>query len=95
MELLGHYLPAQKTPVFEVKKERVAYWISKGAHPSNTLARLLKKSGMDGMDKFMERYAKQKPKNEVPVEAPKPAAAPAEAKKEEPAKEAPADKPAT
>ena len=100
MELLGHYLPAQKTPVFEVKKDRVLYWISKGAQPSNTLARLLKKNGVEGMEKYIERYAKQKKRGEEAAAAEAPKAAPAaEAKKEEkPAEdkkeEKAADKPA-
>ncbi len=69
-EILGHYLPSRETPVFECKTERVAYWVSKGAQPSDTIARLLKRhSGMKEMDKFIVRYAKQKPRKEVPVEA--------------------------
>lgn len=76
-EILGHFLPAQKTPVFECDKERAKYWVSKGAHPSDTVARLLKKNGVEGMDKFITRYAKQKSKNEQPEAAPAPAAAPA------------------
>ena len=83
LELLGHFLPAQKTPVFEIKKDRVEYWISKGAKPSDTVARLLKKNGINGMDKFIERYAKQKKKGEEAAAAEAPKAAPAEAKKEE------------
>ncbi len=69
-EILGHYLPNREKPVFECKTERVAYWISKGAQPSDTIARLLKRhSAMKEMDKFIVRYAKQKSRKEVPVEA--------------------------
>lgn len=75
-EILGHYLPNQKKPVFTYEKERIVYWISKGARPSDTMARLLKKDGMEGMDKFIVRYAKQKKRGEQPEEA-APAAAPA------------------
>lgn len=95
MEIVGHYLPANDPVVFQVKTERVEHWVAKGAVPSDTLARLLKRNGVKNMDKFIQRYAKQKSKSEQP-EAP--AAAPkAEAATEAvaPAAEAaPADAPA-
>ena len=84
-EVLGHYLPSREEPVFECDTERVAHWISRGAVPSDTLARLLKRAGAKGMDTFIQRYAKRKPKKAPPEEAaPPPAAAsaPAEVKKE-------------
>ena len=82
-EILGHYLPALKAPVFEVKQDRVTYWISKGAQPSNTLARLLKNAGMKNMEKYMVKYAKQKKKGEeaAPAAAPIATAAPAKEEK--------------
>ena len=86
-EILGHYLPQRDPKVLEVDKDRVQFWVSKGAIPSETLARLLKKSGVTGMEKYMGRYTKQKPKNpeaEAPAAAPAPAA-PAEAPAEAPA----------
>lgn len=83
-EILGHYLPAQKTPVFEVKQDRVMHWISVGAQPSDTMARLLKRAGMKDMEKFMARYSKQKSKSAEPEVAAAPTVAPA------PAAEAPA-----
>ena len=79
----------------KLETERIQYWIGKGAIPSNTAARLLKKNGMKDMDKYMDTYTKKKSKNEAPPEvvAPTPAvqAAPAEAAKEE---AAPAEAPA-
>ena len=88
LEILGHYLPSRETPVFECKQDRVEYWISTGAQPSDTLSRLLKRAGMKNMEKYMQRYFKQKSKS-APVEvaaapAPAPVAAP-----EAPAAEAP------
>jgi small subunit ribosomal protein S16 len=83
LEILGHYLPSREQPVFECHQDRLEHWISKGAQPSDTMARLLKKAGAQGMDKFIVRYAKQKSKKEA--EAPK-AATPAPAA---PAAEAP------
>ncbi len=76
-EILGHYLPAGEKTIFEVKKDRVSHWIKQGAQPSDTLARLLKRSGMEGMEKFILRYSKKKEKN--PAEVVAAPAAPVEA----------------
>ncbi len=63
MELLGHYVPSVNPKIFEFKKERIEYWISKGAKPSDTVASLLKNAGMKGMEKFIsERNKKRKKK---------------------------------
>lgn len=73
LEILGHYLPTQKVPTFSVDTKRIEEWISKGAVPSNTVARLLKREGVKGMDKFVLRYTKRRSKNapaEVPAAAP-------------------------
>lgn len=90
-EIIGHYLANRAESVFKCDTERVAYWVSKGAQPSDTMARLLKRSGMEGMDKFIVRYAKQKSRKDPPPEA-APAPAPAPAAAEAPV--APAETPA-
>ena len=87
-EYLGHYLPTRNPHEFEFNKERIAHWMSVGALPSNTVARLLKNAGMDGMDKFVESYTKKKKRKEVPEEAAPPPAAPAPAATETPAEKA-------
>ena len=66
LEVLGHYLPAQEHPVFECDAARAEHWVKQGATPSDTLARLLKKNGVKGMDSFIHRYPKRKSKKEVP-----------------------------
>jgi small subunit ribosomal protein S16 len=63
LSILGHYLPQQDPPVFQVKEEEISGWIKKGAIPSDTAARLFKRSGMKNMDKYIRRYAKRKVKN--------------------------------
>ncbi len=68
-EIFGHYLPSLKKPEFTVDTERIAYWISKGAKPSETVARLLKRSGMEGMEKFITRYTKRKSDATIAAEA--------------------------
>lgn len=90
-EIVGHYLPAQKNPVFKFEAERIEHWISMGAIPSDTVARMLKREGMKGMDKFITRYSKRRSKNAPPEEA-APAAAPAvPADEAAPAAETPAE----
>ncbi|MSR67402.1 30S ribosomal protein S16 [Candidatus Peribacteria bacterium] len=73
-EIVGHFIPNRETPVFECKQDRIEYWISKGAQPSNTLARHLRRIGMKNMEKFIIKYAKQKSKSEVPAPVAAPAA---------------------
>jgi len=93
-EIVGHYLPTRNPAEFEYNKERIEYWISQGAAPTDTMARLLSKSGMKGLEKFTESYSKKKKRNpseeEIaaanPPPPPPPAAEPApveEAKPEE------------
>lgn len=47
IEILGYYdplAPAEKQVVME--RERVQYWLSVGAQPSDTVANLIKKAGI-------------------------------------------------
>ena len=76
LEIVGFYLPTGEKPEFHVEKERIALWLEKGAQPSNTVARLLKKEGMSGMEKFIQTYAKRISKKAPPKEADLPAPAP-------------------
>lgn len=102
--VLGHYLPTRDPAVVECDNEKAAEWVKKGAVPSDTCARLLAKNGVKGLEKYISRYTKKRPKKEPPPEAappppPPPAAeaapeAPAEAEKPAepaPAPEAPAE----
>ena len=49
IEHLGHYDPLEpdQSKQFVVKQERVVYWLGVGAQPSQTVAGLLKKAGID------------------------------------------------
>ncbi len=76
LEIVGHYLPARDPVVFEHDDAKIQEWIKKGAIPSDTVARLLRKSGMKNMDKYIQRYVKRRSKKAPPEEA-APAAAPA------------------
>ena len=41
VEILGHYSPRSKPAVVEVNKERVDYWIRRGARPSDSVRTLI------------------------------------------------------
>lgn len=42
IEVLGTYDPRNKEKRFVGKKERIEYWLSKGARPSETVSQLLR-----------------------------------------------------
>ena len=44
IEELGTYLPQKKGDKYTLDLERVAYWLSKGAQPSETVASFIRKS---------------------------------------------------
>jgi small subunit ribosomal protein S16 len=46
LEIVGRYNPQTDPSTIEVNEERVKDWISKGAQPSPTVARLLKIKGV-------------------------------------------------
>mgnify|MGYP002725543280 CR=1 FL=1 len=89
LERIGHYLPTRDPVEFDFDQKRIEHWISVGAIPTDTVARLLSKAGVKGLEKYQDRYTKQKKKKEVEEEpAPAAPAAPAE---EAPKEEAPVE----
>lgn len=42
IEILGQYDPSKVTDKVQVKKDRLSYWLSVGAKPSDTVKHLLK-----------------------------------------------------
>lgn len=107
-EVLGYYKPALDPKIIKVDLERVKHWLSQGAQPSDALAVLLKKEGLEGMEKYIAPRDKQrKKKGEQPEDAEQsgasseakaedkpaaPVAAPAPAE-DKPVEEAPAEEP--
>ena len=83
LELLGTYNPHEK--VLKVKKDRIEYWISKGAQASPTVNNLLVNHKIWDKPKVQSWKPKVKPKTEAP--AAKAEAAKAEVPKEEPVPE--------
>jgi small subunit ribosomal protein S16 len=51
LEELGYYDPANKNTDLQLnlKKERIEYWLSVGAQPSDTVQNLLKKAGVSAV----------------------------------------------
>jgi len=43
VEILGHYNPRTRPALVDVQKERVDYWIGKGAQPSDSVRTLIKR----------------------------------------------------
>jgi small subunit ribosomal protein S16 len=41
VEILGHYNPRTRPALVDIDRERVAFWISKGAQPSDTVRTLI------------------------------------------------------
>ena len=75
-EILGSYRPADEGKPFQVDLDRVKYWLSKGVQISDSLAVLLKKKGVEGVDQFIEPRDKKRKSKKEPKEAPAPVAAP-------------------
>jgi small subunit ribosomal protein S16 len=54
VEIVGHYNPIRIPKVLEINAERVRYWLSVGAQPSDTVASLLKRQNiLDGDGKVV------------------------------------------
>lgn len=50
LEIVGSYNPRTEPFTFDVKEDRLYYWMSTGAQPSESLVKLLKSTGV--MDRF-------------------------------------------
>jgi small subunit ribosomal protein S16 len=46
VETLGHYNPLTSPATIKMDAERVNHWLTRGAQPSDAVARLLRKSGL-------------------------------------------------
>ena len=55
IEMLGHYNPIAEPAELVVDKEKALEWLAKGAQPSDTVKRLLRKAGViSGLDASAE-----------------------------------------
>jgi small subunit ribosomal protein S16 len=46
IEIIGFYNPRTEPATMEIDQERARYWLSKGARPSDAVARILAKVGV-------------------------------------------------
>jgi len=90
IEYLGYYDPKPTPSVIELETDRIKYWLSQGAQPSDTVKYMLIKKGIMEADKVKKVYKKLPGKKKQARAAKDGEAAPkAEIKKEA---EAPAKK---
>ena len=69
IEILGHYNPRTDPPTLVIKEEeRLFYWLSVGAQPTDSVKRILESKGILG--KKAEAPAEEAPQPEAEVEAP-------------------------
>jgi small subunit ribosomal protein S16 len=73
IEQLGFYNPGTNPSTFEVDKDRIKYWLSVGAQPTYTVARLLEKAGLykSFKKKFNKKAGKKKKDQAAAKEAKK------------------------
>jgi len=55
IEKLGNFIGGRKDETLALVKDRIVYWISVGAKPSQTVARMLAKNGVKEAEKFIEK----------------------------------------
>jgi len=77
LEVLGHYNPRTEPSTITLKEDRIFYWLSVGAQPSDSVARLFKQLGTDeryarfkdgeDIEKLMEEYTKVEESRNIDV----------------------------
>lgn len=93
IEALGYYRPAIEGKDLKINSERIKYWLSMGAKPSDSLAVLLKKENFEKMDQFIAPRNKKKKKKEESKTASVSETKKSKTEKQEPAKPAEPAKP--
>ncbi len=71
LEILGFYNPRMNPATVNLKKERIAYWLSKGAQTSDTVHNILVDHGVLKGEKVKTVRRKKVVAEEKKVEAPK------------------------
>lgn len=59
VEIIGNYNPRTNPETVVINEDKALHWLSKGAQPTDTTARLLGKAGI--LDKY--KLVKEKPKS--------------------------------
>ncbi|MEM7201870.1 MAG: 30S ribosomal protein S16 [Planctomycetota bacterium] len=73
IETLGYYLPKEKKEAEQVKlnAERVSYWISVGAQPSETARSLMRRAGIELPTKARKKPTKKRKAKAKPFSPPR------------------------
>ena len=64
IENIGLYDPRQNPPLVQIKADRVNYWLTVGATPTDSVGRLLKMAGIT------DKYYKQRKQTKTPEATP-------------------------
>ena len=88
VEIIGHYNPRTEPATLEIDKEKAAGWLSRGAQPSEAVARLLVRQGIIERAEKVERAGDKAAKADKAVKAKKAAEPEEKAVKAEKAAEA-------
>lgn len=88
LERVGHYNPLSNPKELVLEQDRVKHWITSGAQPSQTVARLLAKEGIKEVEKFIKDIPSKPSKKELEAEKAKEEVAKAKAEAEAASKEA-------
>ena len=68
VEIVGQYDPASKDKNINLNEERIKYWISVGAQPTETVHRILFKQGLYDIDPPKRITVEKKPEAEAAPE---------------------------
>lgn len=92
IEMIGAYNPRNEPSTITLDRERLDYWVARGAQPTNTVRKLMRAETLTPAEaaKAAEEAVREAPPDPEPTPAPEPAAeeAPAE---DAPAEDAPAE----
>ncbi|MCK4331510.1 MAG: 30S ribosomal protein S16, partial [Dehalococcoidia bacterium] len=71
IEVIGHYNPLTDPETFSIDEERAKKWLGHGAQPTDTVARLLSKSGIieKAEPSFVKRSESASPKTTTKAKA--------------------------
>jgi len=58
IEILGHYNPRTEPPTVKLDSDRVKYWLSKGAQPTESMGKLLVFTGIKEKVTYPEKAPK-------------------------------------
>lgn len=66
IEVIGHYYPLVQPEKYDIDKEKALEWLKRGAKPTETVERLLAKSGIiERVQRVFHPKPKKKAKSEI------------------------------